>query len=365
MNPKRWAPVLAAIVLAGCARPLPPPGGPPDTTPPRVTAVSPESLAVDVPVDAPLVITFSEKVDNTSFERALWVTPGGVVKPRIRFKGETVTVELGVPFPEETTVGVLLTTVIKDRKRQTQQNELAAPYRWIFATGDSLWPGRLAGKVEKVGRSGNSAQGQLLVGLYGGDADTVPDPAFTEPVAITQTDPDGNYLLDGLPVDGRLRWLFALYDRDGNHEIAGTGEYASAIPDSVVLDPAHPEATIPLRLVDPNAPAEVSGTFARAEGDSVDLWVEFHPAEEDTLTRAAARGQVGADGTFALRNVAPGSYLVAVFCDLDGDGRRGDDEPVEVFPEPVTILPGEKHDLGEWTAPSCPPPPEPADDTAP
>ena len=63
--------VLTAFVA--CAKMGPPPGGPPDTTPPGVLAVMPESLAVGVPVTTPIRIQFSEKLDEKSLESAIWV----------------------------------------------------------------------------------------------------------------------------------------------------------------------------------------------------------------------------------------------------------------------------------------------------
>lgn len=342
--------VLAATFLAaGCARPGAPPGGPPDTTPPEVASVSPESLAVGVPVDAPIRITFSEKVDPNTLEKAIWVTPGGLTKPKIDVSGETVTIRSRRPFPDATTVGVLITTVVRDRR----QNPLPRAARWVFSTGDSVWPGTVRGKAERVGGD-RSANGLLLVGLYPGDADTLPDPRTTAPVAMAQADTAGEYTLTGLPVDGKLRWLYGMYDRDGNREISGTGEFVSARPESIALTPSHPEITMPLRVVDPQAPGVLQGTLARAEEDTVRVWLELYAADADSTAKPARRTQALETGAFSFRQVPPGDYRLFAFCDSDGDGKHGVDEIAAAYGE-VQLSPGETRELGSWEGPRCVP----------
>jgi hypothetical protein len=350
--------VAAAAVLtslAACARPGAPPGGPADVTPPRVMAVSPESLAVDVPLNAPIVVTFSEKIDHSNVESAVWVTPRGLAKPKVSFNGDAVKIESSAPFPESTTVGVLLTTVIKDRQRSTTQNPLERPYRWIFSTGDSIWPGRVSGRVAEVGMSGTGGRrrGQLLVGLYPGDADTVPAPGSVEPDAITEALADGSYSMNGLPADGRRRWLVAMLDLNGNREISGSGEFASASPESVVLTPEHPDTVVALRLVNPAAPGEVSGSFTRAAGDTVEVWAALVKAEADSTARSEAQVRADSTGSFGPMRVPPGKYRLRAFCDVNRNGRRDPEEAWTVYQGAVTVQPAAKLDMGSLAAPDC------------
>ncbi len=347
-----WA-ALAAVLLAGCARVLPPPGGPLDTTAPAVTAVSPESLAVGVPVDTVITVTFSEKVERSTLERALWVAPGGTSKPRFDVSGETVVIHPGRAFPESATVGVLLTTVITDRKRENTANAMPEPYRWIFSTGDRLWPGRVSGKVETVTRGGSgTARGQVLVGLYPGAADTVPDPSTTEPEAVTQARADGRYVLDGLRTDGRRRWLIAMLDLDGNRVISGSGEFVSASPESLVLTPGGSEATMALRLVDPEAPGEVTGSFTRSPEDSTARWVELFGTGADSA-EVKAKVRVGDDGAYDVKNVPPGTYRLAAFCDGNRNGRKDREEAETFYDGPVIVHPAGKQELPPRPAPVC------------
>jgi len=351
LSSRRGRMLLVAFgLVAGCAKIAPPPGGPIDNVGPLVLDVEPESLAVGVPVGAPIRIRFSEAVDPVSLERALWVTPGGAAKPRIERDGETATIRLGRPLPDSTTVAVLLTTVLKDRRREGTENRLAVPARWIFTTGDTLWPGRVHGTVERVGIS--PGQGPVLVALYAEAGDSLPDPVVADPLAVAEADTAGSYDLSGLRVDGSRQWLFALYDRDGNREIGGAGEFASAVPETVILTPGKRELLLPLRLVDPKAPATLTGTLVKDAPDTVILGVELLAADADSAALPVKGAQAGKSGSFSLASVPPGAYRLLAYCDLDRNGRRDPGEPISLYGE-ILLAPGSRRELGQWHISSC------------
>jgi hypothetical protein len=307
---------------------------------------------VGVPLDARIRVEFSESIDSKTIERALWVTPVGVAKPKIDVSGSSVDIGFATPFPESTTLGVLLTTVIKDRRREGRQNAMARPYRWVFSTGSEIWSGRLYGEVEVVEGQTSSRGGQLLVALYSAEGDTVPVPGTVQPVAITQADEAGKYDLRGLPVDAQPRWLMAMVDRDGNREIRGTGEFYSTRPDTIRLYPEIQELRMPIRLVSPQAPGRVRGTLAPAPGDSVAAWVLLFEAESDSTARPKLRAQTHAGGEFLIPKVQPGEYRLEAFCDADSSGRPDPGE-IRTALGLLTVLPGETHDLGELAGPNC------------
>ena len=58
------------LLIAGCAQPVAPSGGPADTTPPALEAAEPAADAVHVRADR-LVLTFSEGIDEGSARQAL------------------------------------------------------------------------------------------------------------------------------------------------------------------------------------------------------------------------------------------------------------------------------------------------------
>jgi hypothetical protein len=320
--------------------------------------VSPESLAVGVDPDAPLVVRFSEKIDTQSLERALWVTPGGAAKPR--FSGSTeVEIRFAHPFPESSTVGVLITTALRDKPLAGSQNFLEEPYRWVFSTGPDLWPGRIHGIVKqteetKRTESRTSSPGQVLVALFAAETDSLPAFGRLSPLAITEVNEAGRYDLMGLPVDGQRYWLVSMLDRNGNREISGTGEFYSARPDSIRLTAAAPQLEIPVRLVNPSAPGEVRGRLTRAPGDSLAVWVQLYGADTDSLGSPRYQGRATAGGDYAIGGVAPGAYRVLAYCDVDGNGRAEAGE-ILVPLGTVTVRPGEPVEMPEQEGPSCGP----------
>jgi len=325
-----------------------------------VESVLPESLAVGVSPDAPLVITFSERIDPQSLEKALWVTPGGAAKPRISGSTE-VEIRFAHPLPESSTVGVLLTTALRDRPLAGTQNPMKEPYRWFFSTGDSLWPGRVYGTVKRSegntrGTSGQTSggNGQLLVALYRAEGDTVPEFGALAPEAITEASSAGSFDLSGLPADGRRLWLVAMLDRNSNREIFGAGEYYSARPETLRLTEASPELEIALRLVNPNEPGTVRGHLRVAAGDTTAIWIQLFGAGPDTTNKVLYRAQVTSAGDYTVGKVAPGIYRVVAVCDRDGSGDVGEAEPSGSLGV-VTVPPGETVELVEQEGP-CPGP---------
>lgn len=350
---RRFGAYFVLTAFVACAKMAPPPGGPPDTTPPGILAVMPESSAVGVPVTTPIRIQFSEKLDEKSLESAIWVTPGGVSKPRIDFDGETAEIRLGRPLPESTTVGVLVTTLVHDRRGSGFQNRLGRPLRWVFSTGGDIWPGRIRGTLETVGLERRGA-GVVLVALYVQEGDSIPDPARANPIAVTEPDTTNRFDLTGLPVRSVPMWLFAMYDRNGNGEIGGSGEFASAAPESIFLAPDAPERDVKLKLVDPRAPATLEGTIVTAEADTIAKWVELFAAGADSASLPPRRSQVGKKGTFSVSGLRPGRFRLTLFCDVNGNRARDADEPSTLFGE-LDLAPGSKRQLGNWRITGCQP----------
>jgi len=337
--------MLLGGLTAGCAKPGAPSGGPEDTTPPAVLTVKPESLAVSVSPRTEILLRFSEKIEPKTLEKALWISPPR--SPRsISVSGDRAVIHLRRALPESATVTVLLSTALKDRHR----NSLAAPYQWLFATGPDLATGTVAGTVK---RKGGGTRGQVLVSLFPVIADTLPDPRVEEPVAVTEAAGDGAYRLSGLATDGAPALLFAMLDRDGNREISGQGEFVSASPESVRLTPENPALTVNLRLVDPEAPGILTGSVTRSAGDTSAVRVALYAAADDSLATSLHEGSVAPSGAFSLKGVPPGGYRLIAYCDLNGSGRREDEELWLVLAEAVEVTPGDTRALGEFPGPRC------------
>src|ERR1035441_1360259 len=78
---------LLAIILVSCASQQPPPGGPVDTTRPKIDSVFPAHRAVNVPTDTRLYFHFERDVDKPSFEQAFSITPYLTGTPKFHWSG--------------------------------------------------------------------------------------------------------------------------------------------------------------------------------------------------------------------------------------------------------------------------------------
>ncbi|MEW6750165.1 MAG: Ig-like domain-containing protein [Candidatus Latescibacterota bacterium] len=131
--------LLASLLLAGCAKVGPPPGGPVDRTPPRVVAHQPAMDATSVPLDARVEIAFSEAMDRQRTEAALFVAPE--VEARPRWHGALLTLALDLQ-PGQTYV-----VTVGTEARDLRGNALEASFSLAFATGPRLNQGKLVGRV--------------------------------------------------------------------------------------------------------------------------------------------------------------------------------------------------------------------------
>lgn len=379
-------PLLAwLLLLVGCAEMAPPPGGPVDTTSPRVLSTWPDSLATGVNPETPLELRFSEKVDHATVRDWLFIRPFRRIEA-VRWKGATASVEVRDGWPRDSTVSVTLGTGVVDAHGRA----LEKPFRRTFSTGDSLDPGLLAGRLFRsrmAGREGpaggaGGAGGAALPGAPGGGSgalsggagaggaawrgtapagapggprggagyavfvwiyrirgDSLPDLARDDPDYLTQVDPDGSFLLEGLPVDVPLL-LFAVQDNDRSRTFSrGARDYATLHPDTLRLAAAAPERRdLAIFLIDPAAPGTAKGRLmAPADTAAVDTlsWgVIVSELPPDTTgigwppARVARQAKVEKGGAFTVSGIPPGKYRVAAFLDSNRDGQWARVEPL-------------------------------------
>ena len=181
--------MTAAFVLAlgACATPISPPGGPEDTTPPRLVDSAPAADAVNVRTDE-VVLTFSELLDPASARQAVEVRPAQEVPPDVEVRGRRLTVRFREPLRDSTTYLITLGTALSDNHRV----RLPAPIPFAFSTGPQLDAGRIAGLARNP-RTGDAVSG-LDVFAYAAGA-LLPDPRTTAPDYRTQTGADGRFEL--------------------------------------------------------------------------------------------------------------------------------------------------------------------------
>ena len=207
-----------------CARQMPPPGGPPDKTPPRVVDTMPADDSVRVGLDTPIRIRFSEAMDRRSVERALFVSPQSAEEPDFRWRGDVLEIRLPDGLQADRTYLVTVGQESADEWR----NRMRSSYSFGFATGDRLNRGELNGRVLKS----KGQAGQVFVWAYDLSVVTAPDPGRDRPTYVTQPDETGHFVLPRLG-SGNYR-VFAFVDQN-NDRTYSSGDLLALPPGDVAL----------------------------------------------------------------------------------------------------------------------------------
>lgn len=234
---------VGAIVLLGivaaCANPVAPSGGPRDTTPPTVVGTTPARDTVRVSVDTEaLRIEFSEYIERSTFSEALSVTPAVEQRPRVSWSGRTAAVALPTPLRDSTTYLFTLDTNLSDARGVS----LKRPLTVAFSTGPRINRGTLAGRVVR-GRTG-AATSQVDVYAYVLPPGRTgpPRPLPERPSYRTQTDEDGAFTFEYLR-EGRY-YVLAL--RDNNRNRRPEAAEPAAGPPAPVLHADSGAAPVPV-----------------------------------------------------------------------------------------------------------------------
>ncbi|HEX9006838.1 MAG TPA: Ig-like domain-containing protein [Bacteroidota bacterium] len=222
--------LAAAMLGAGCAGQIAPPGGPVDTIPPRIVRTVPDSNATRVTAPA-IELEFSKYVDRRTVEESIFISPP-VGTMEFDWSGRTVGITFAEPLRKDRTYVVNVGTDVADVRAG---NKMARGYTLAFSTGDSIDRGSITGKVFDEKPAGVMI---FAYALHGMNPDTL-DPTRTKPDYIMQTGADGTYQLSHLAF-GRYRVMAVrdeyhnlLYDR----QIDAYGVWRSD-PETT---PAHPE----------------------------------------------------------------------------------------------------------------------------
>ncbi len=204
---------LAFVAVAACARMAPPPGGPPDATPPRLIATLPESVVVLDGFDGWVEFQFDEVVSEGGqpnfglgtgdLERMVLVSPGDGV-PRVDWKRNRIAVKPRDGWRPNTVYRIELAPGLRDLR----DNQLDTSAVITFATGGPLPTHVLTGRA--VDWSARRASANALV-----EATLLPDSL----VYRTVTDSVGRFRLGPLPEGEYL--VAVTLDQDRNRRRGG------------------------------------------------------------------------------------------------------------------------------------------------
>ena len=195
----------ALLLLAGCANPVSPSGGPPDQTPPVIVASAPADGAVNVSTQS-VQLTFSEFVDPGSFASAFSVTPAFDESLDFDWRRRRVEITFPQPLRENTTYILTLDTDLRD----VHSVALRAPVTLAFSTGPEINQGQLTGRVLDP-RTGDGLA-EVDVYAYARPDSTAPAVLPERPDYRTQTGEDGQFLFEYL--EEQPYFVIALQDRN-------------------------------------------------------------------------------------------------------------------------------------------------------
>ena len=198
--------ILAFAFFLACANQGFPPGGPEDRTPPFILSTFPAPDSTNIPQDVNVKILFSEPVNPTSCQEALFITPFPGENIRYKWKKDK---ELTIIFNDSLLDNRTYVITIGSGTRDRRNNAMENSFTLAFSTGEVLDNGRVSGFVY-----GDGVEGAQIWAFDLADT-TKPDPASRFPLYITQAGSDGAYRMTNMALS-QYR-LFAVLDRDVNN----------------------------------------------------------------------------------------------------------------------------------------------------
>ena len=222
---------VALVLVSGCARVGPPPGGPSDNTPPVIVLTVPENAATGVGRYGEIRIEFSEEMNRRSVERGFSIEPDVELR-NLRWDGAALVVTPVAELPDSTTFVVGLAESAEDYHGVAMETPLVL----TFSTGLTLHTGVISGAVTLMGD-----------GVAGATVWACRPPVTSDDGIIrvcryaTLTASDGTFRFVGVAASERPYVLLAFVDKDGDnvytvHEETGRLADAAAIidgPDAV------------------------------------------------------------------------------------------------------------------------------------
>ena len=240
-----WArPVVGGVVglmvglLASCANPQAPSGGPRDSTPPSVIQTRPVRDTVNASTDTEaLRIEFSEYIERSTLSQSLSITPTFEQRPRFSWDGQAVEIQFPSALRDSTTYIFTLDTNLSDVRGVS----IETPITVAFSTGERINRGQIEGRVVN-GPQGTTQQGVdvFAYALPPGAEDVRPLP--DAPSYRTQTGQEGRFSFDYM----REGPYYVLALRDNNRNRRPDPQEAVAVPPRLSIRADSGAAAVPV-----------------------------------------------------------------------------------------------------------------------
>ena len=360
---------VVAIVLAACASPGMPPGGPVDTEAPQILKIVPDSGKTGT--SPPAVIfrfneVVSERPSGASSLQALFIISPRDGEPRVDWSRDEISVKPRRNWKRNTAYTITMLPGLSDLRGNTRNTGAVT----IFSTGSTIPSGKIAGSLFNWAEARTISRSGFVQAWPRGDTTTMYMAAVDSAGAYALDHlPPGQYVVRGLAdennnrgLDRREPWdtvslnltdtaplnLYAFI-----HDSLGTRLTVATVRDSVTVELGFES---PLSIAQPVTVSEIT---VRAPDSTTIGVLSVQPPPPDTTQAARALGRPIPPRTLTIKLSRPlmpkTSYRIRVarITSLNGISRPGDvllNTP-EKLPVPETPKP---------VVPAAPAPPPPA-----
>jgi len=237
-------PVVGGVVglivglLASCANPQAPSGGPRDSTPPSVIQTRPVRDTVNASTDTEaLRIEFSEYIERSTLSQSLSITPTFEQRPRFSWDGQAVEIQFPSALRDSTTYIFTLDTNLSDVRGVS----IETPITVAFSTGERINRGQIEGRVVS-GPQGTTQQGVDVFAYALPPGAEAVRPLPDAPSYRTQTGQEGRFSFDYM----REGPYYVLALRDNNRNRQPDSQEPVAVPPRLSIRADSGAAAVPV-----------------------------------------------------------------------------------------------------------------------
>lgn len=273
------AAALPLFMACASGENIPPPGGPPDETPPVIEGTEPVDGTINFSGKS-VRIRFNEAINESGASQQIVITPIPERTPEFDWGRKDVEITFRDPLVENRTYAITVGAGIQD----ASGNRLGTPVTLRFATGPVIDSGRIAGQVTGAG-SRNTFIFAYILPADGTEnfGDTL-QPADTPPDFIAPVGDNGQYSMEGLP-PGTYR-LFAVADEFNDRQYSpGTDAYGVASRDVSIASDYTPVYGIKIRMLPGPLDLDAPQLFSASAVNSSRTELRFsEPIDTGTLS---------------------------------------------------------------------------------
>ncbi len=219
--------VALCIIAVSCANPIPPSGGPKDTTSPKlIEAESTPNFLTQFDREE-IVLTFDEWIQLKDPNQQIVISPPLPHQPNIALHGKAVRIRFhsGDTLRPQTTYTINFGSSIAD----LNEGNVLDQYKYVFSTGTFIDSLALDGTVTNA-LTGEPAKGVLIL-----LNDNLSDTAFKTllPSYFTKSDTAGKWRIENIRSDTFK--VYALVDKNSNYRFDQVGESIGFLDQPVIL----------------------------------------------------------------------------------------------------------------------------------